>query len=84
MKIGKKINTNVSTYALRARSISLTRKNMAAPSELILQRVTYFHASSHIKPQSVQMRMQMKAGRKEHKNNGSRHSESFFFLLHWT
>ena len=38
---------------------------MAAPSELILQMVMYFHAGSHVKPQRVKMCMQKRAGRKE-------------------
>ena len=49
---------------------------MTAPSELILQMVMYFHASSHVKPQRVKTCMQMRAGRKEHKNE-RRHSGSF-------
>ena len=81
MKIGKKISTHpstiVSAYAPRTRSISLTRKNMAALSELISQIVTYFHAGTHIKPRRVKMHIQMRADRKEHKNNRCRHSESF-------
>ena len=71
VKIGVNIAThlcaNISTYALRARYIFLTGKNMAALSELILQMVTYFHAGSHVKPWSVKTRMQMGAGRKKHK-----------------
>ena len=46
---------------------------MAALSELILQMVKYFHASSHIIPWRVKTRMQIRAGRKEHKNNERRH-----------
>ena len=50
---------------------------MAAMSKLILQMVRYFHTGSHLKPQSVKTGMQMKAGRKEHKNNERGHSVSF-------
>ena len=42
---------------------------MATPSKLILQTVTYLHAGSHVKPRRVKMHMQMRAGRKGHKNN---------------
>ena len=77
VKIRKKISThpnaNISAYAQCARSVSLTRKNMAALSELLLQMVTHLYASSHVKPQRVKIHMQMRAGRKEHKNNGHRH-----------
>ena len=45
--------------------------------------VTYFHASSHVKPPRVKTCMQMKASRKEHKNNKHRHLASFVFLC-WT
>ena len=54
---------------------------MAALSELILQMVTYFHAGSHVKPWRVKKHMQMRAGRKEHKNNERCHSASFVFAL---
>ena len=54
---------------------------MAALSELISQMVTYLHAGSHIKPQRVKMHMQMRAGRKEHKNNECCHLVSFAFAL---
>ena len=54
---------------------------MPALSELISQMVTYFHANSYIKPWRVKMHMQMKAGRKEHKNNEHCHSESSAFVL---
>ena len=47
---------------------------MAALSKLLLQMVTHLHADSHVKPRRVKMRMQMRAGRKEHKNNRCRHS----------
>ena len=82
MKIGKKIgthpSTNISAYAPWARSVSLTRKkNMAALSELLLQMVMHLHAGSHVKPWRVKMRMQMRAGRKEYKSNGRRHSVFF-------
>ena len=54
VKIGKKIaihlSANVNAYALRARFIFSTGKNMAAPSKLILGMVTYHHAGSHVKP----------------------------------
>ena len=56
-----------------------TGKNMATLSELILQMVTYFHVDSHVKPWKVKMHMQMRAGRKEHKNNECCHSASFFY-----
>ena len=62
MKIAILLSANVSAYALRARFIFLTGKNMAAPSVLILQMVTYLHAGSHIKPRRVKIRMQMRAG----------------------
>ena len=67
MKIGIKIASHISAYALQARFIFLTGKNIAALSELILQMVMYFHADSHVRPQRVKMRMQMRADRKEHK-----------------
>ena len=54
---------------------------MAALSKLILQMVTYLHAGSHVKPRRVKMHMQMRAGRKEHKNNKHCHSGSFAFAL---
>ena len=54
---------------------------MAVPSELILQIVTYFHAGSHAKPWRVKMHMQMRAGRKEHKNNEHGHLGTFAFVL---
>ena len=56
---------------------------MAALSELLWQMVMHFHAGSHVKPLRVKMRMQMRAGRKEHKNNGRRHSGCLLLLL-WT
>ena len=59
----------------------LTGKNMAALSELILQIVTYFHAGSHIKPWRVKMHLQMREGRKEHKNNEHRHLVFSAFAL---
>ena len=68
MKIATHLSANVSTYALCARFIFLTGKNIAAFSELISQMVTYLNAGSHIKTWRVKMRMQMRAGRKEHKN----------------
>ena len=37
----------------------LTRKNMAARSDLILQMVMYFHPGSHVKPRRVKTCMQM-------------------------
>ena len=43
----------------------------------------HFHTSSHVKPHSVKMWMQMRASRKEHKNNGCCHSVGFL-LLRWT
>ena len=53
VKIGKKIGThpsaNVSVYALRARSVSLTRKIMATLSKLLLQMVKHFHTGNHVK-----------------------------------
>ena len=56
----------------------LTRKkNMAALSELLLQMVTHLHTGSHVKPRRLKRRMEMRAGRKEHKNNGRRHSVFF-------
>ena len=69
MKIGMKTATHLSTYALRARFIFSAEKNMAAPSELISQMITYLHAGSHIKPWRAKICMQMRAGRKGHKNN---------------
>ena len=84
VKIGRKIAThlgaNVSAYAPRARFI-FDWKNMATQSELISQMVTYLHIGSHVKPRKVKMRIQMRAGRKEHKNNERRHSASFAFEL---
>ena len=56
-------------------------KNMAALSELLLQMVMCFHASSHVKPWRVKMRMQMRTGRKEHKNNRHRHSGCFYSCI---
>ena len=50
-------------------------------SELISQMVMYLHTSSHIKPWRVKTRMQMRAGRKEHKNHKRCHSASFTFAL---
>ena len=82
MNIVTHFSVNVSAYALRARFIFLTGRNMAALSELILQMVTYFHAGSHVKPRRVKVHMQMMAGRKEHKNNECCHSGSKR-LLHW-
>ena len=81
MKIGVEIATHLSAYALRARFIFLTGKNMAALTELISQMVMYFHAGSHVRPRRVKMRMQMRAGRKEHKNNKRCHSVFFAFVL---
>ena len=52
---------------------------MAALSEFILQMVTSLLADSHEKP--VKMLMQMRADRKEHKNNERHHSVSFAFAL---
>ena len=60
-----------------------TGKHMVTLNELILQLVTYFHAGSHIKPWRVKMRMQMRAGRKEHKNNKHHHSASFVLDISW-
>ena len=81
VKIMKKIVTplsaNVCAYVPHARSVSLTRKSMAALSKLLLQMVTHLHTGSHVKPQRVKMFMQMRAGRKEHKNNGCHHSVFF-------
>ena len=54
---------HVSTYALRARFVFLTGKNMVALSELILQMVMYLHAGSHVKPRRVKMHRQMRVGR---------------------
>ena len=54
---------------------------MAALSELKLQMVMYFHAGSHVKSWKVKMCVQMRAGRKEHKNNKRRHLASFAFAL---
>ena len=68
VKIGMKIATHFSAYAPHERFIFLAGKNMAALSELLLKMVTYFHAGSHLKPWRVKMYMQMRAGRKEHKN----------------
>ena len=82
MKIGMKIAANVSAYAPHARFISLTRKNMSALNKLILQMVAYFHAGSNVKPRRVKMCMQMRAGRKELKNQTSSHG--VFSLLCWT
>ena len=81
VKIGMKIGANVSTYALCARLIFSTGKNMASPSKLISQMVTYLHTGSHIKPRRVKMRMQIKAGRKEHKKNECHHSGHFCFCV---
>ena len=69
MKIATHLSANVSIYAQHARFIFSTRKNMAAHIELISQMVTYLHTGSHIKPGRVKIHMQMKAGRKGHKNN---------------
>ena len=73
VKIGMKIDThlsaNVSAYAPHARFIFSTGKNMAAPSELISHVVMYLLAGSQVKPRRVKMGMQMRAGRKGHKNN---------------
>ena len=85
VKIGRKIAThlraNVSVYAPCARFIFLTRKNMATLTEFISQMVMYLHISSHIKPRTVKMRMQMRVGRKEHKNNECCHSAPFALAL---
>ena len=81
VKITTYLSANVSSYASSARYFFFTRKDMAALSELILQMVMNFHASSHVKPRRVKMRMQMKTGSKEHKNNECRHSELFFFAF---
>ena len=81
MKIATHLSANVSTYALHARFIFSTRKNMAAPSELILQIVTYLFAGSHVKPRRVKISMQMRAGRKGHKDNKR---WSLGVLLLWT
>ena len=39
------------------------------------------HLSANVKPWRVKMHLQMRAGRKEHKNNGHHHSVSFAFEL---
>ena len=39
--------------------------------------VMYFPASSYVKPQRVKTLVQMRAGRKEHKNNKHGHLGSF-------
>ena len=52
---------------------------MAALSKLLLQMVTHLHATSHVKPRRVKTRMQMRAGRKEHKKN-KRGSAMCYFL----
>ena len=83
VKITTYLSANVSIYALLARYIFLTGKNMAALSELILHMVMIFHANSHVKPRRVTTHVQMRAGRKEHKNNECRHSELFFLCLCW-
>ena len=75
MKIATHLNTNIRAYALRARFIFLTEKNMAAPSNLISKMVMYLHTSSQMKPRRVKICMQMRAGRKEHKNERC-HSKS--------
>ena len=80
VKQDHKFLTKNSTYAPRTRYIFLTGKNMAALSELILQMVTNFPTSSHVKLQRVKTRMQMRADRKEDKNNKCRHSKLFFFF----
>ena len=54
---------------------------MAALSELILQMVAYLHTGSHIKPWRVKMFIQMRVGRKEHKNNERHNLGSFSFVL---
>ena len=79
MKIATHLSANIGTYAPCARFIFLNGKNMAALSKFILQMVTYFPTSSHVKPWRVKMRMQ--AGRKEHKNNKRGHLVSFTFAL---
>ena len=84
MKIATHLSANVRTYATRARFIFSTGKNMATPSEHILQMVTYFHAGSHIKPWRVEM--QMRAGRKGHKNNEHQSLRAFCLgqeLVRW-
>ena len=75
-KIGMKIAPHLS-----ARFIFLIGKNMAALSELISQMVTYLHTGSHTKSRRVKMCMQMRVGRKEHKNNEHHHLGSFSFVL---
>ena len=52
-------------------------KNMDALSELLLQIVMHLHAGIHVKPRRAKMHMQMRAGRKDHKNNRSHHSVFF-------
>ena len=42
---------------------------MAASGEHLLQMVSYLHAGSQVKPQTVKIRMQMRAGKKGNKNN---------------
>ena len=61
-------------YASRARFIFSTGKNMAAPQRVY---IANGHASNHVKPWRVKMRMQIRVGRKEHKNNERCHWESF-------
>ena len=80
-KIGMKIATNISVFAPCARFIFLTGKKVAALSKLISQMVTYLHVGSQVKPRRVKMHMQMRAGRKEHKNNECRHSVYFCFYV---
>ena len=81
MKTATHLSANVSAYALHARFIFWTGKNMVALSKLISQIVTYLHTGSHVKPRRVKMCMQMRAGRKEHKNNEHCCSVSFACAL---
>ena len=76
-------SAQTSVHILRVQDMFLIGKNMDALSELILQMVMYFHAGSHIEPWRVKTRIQMKASRKEHKNNERRHLVSLAFLR-WT
>ena len=66
---------------LRMQDLFFNWKNMAGLRELILQIVMYFHAGSHANPQRVKMCMQMRAGRKEHKNNEHGYSGTFALTL---
>ena len=85
VKIGIKIPThlsaNISVYALHARFIFSTGKNLSAPSELILQMVKYLYDGSHVKPWRVKMHMWQTE--KDIKTMNVGHSVSFALDKNW-